>query len=283
VRLDRVSAATVACTHYYGCRFFGLTPPQPKAEESIRLVREAWAQGVIDNPANLADDRVWLFHGEQDKIVPDGAFDALSQLYSGLGVRQPNLGLATGAQRRAANHGVPVAKFSGTSQFPVRRCNEHAPPFVIECGFDAAELLLRHLHPQGFNEAADDQHRDGTLIAFDQTEFFNPGDERASLHRVGYVYLPKRCADESCRVHIAFHGCRQNVDSVHDDFVRDAGYNSVAASNGIVVLYPQVANSTANPNGCWDFWGYTGASYLSKDGPQMRAVKAMVDRLLGEL
>jgi poly(3-hydroxybutyrate) depolymerase len=57
----------------------------------------------------------------------------------------------------------------------------------------------------------------------------------------------------------------------------------VAASNGIIVLYPQVANSTANPNGCWDFWGYTGASYLSKDGPQMRAVKAMVDRLLGEL
>jgi hypothetical protein len=225
---------------------------------------------------------VWLFLGEQDKVVPDAAFDALLQLYSGLGVREPNLGLATATQRRAANHGMPIAAFSGTSQFPIRQCREHAPPFVIECGFDAADLLLRHLHPQGFNEPTDDQHRDGTLIAFDQTEFFNPGDEKASLHRVGYVYLPKRCASESCRVHIAFHGCRQNLDSVHDDFIRDAGYNAAAATNGIIILYPQAARSAVNPNGCWDFWGFTGASYRSKDGPQMRAVKGMADRLLGE-
>jgi len=70
------------------------------------------------------------------------------------------------------------------------------------------------------------------------------------------------------------------VESVHDDFIRDAGYNHWAASNRIVVLYPQVTTSAVNPNGCWDFWGYSGQNYVVQNGPQMRAVKAMVDRLL---
>jgi hypothetical protein len=48
------------------------------------------------------------------------------------------------------------------------------------------------------------------------------------------------------------------------------------------VLYPQVTRSAANPNRCWDFWGYTDpATYYGRSGPQMQAVKAMVDRLLG--
>jgi len=42
---------------------------------------------------------------------------------------------------------------------------------------------------------------------------------------VGYLYVPASCAAEQCRLHVAFHGCNQNVDSVYDDFIRDAGYN----------------------------------------------------------
>jgi poly(3-hydroxybutyrate) depolymerase len=87
-------------------------------------------------------------------------------------------------------------------------------------------------------------------------------------------------------LHVAFHGCRQNVDArgadrAHDDFVRDAGYNRWAAANRTVVLYPQTTESALNPNRCWDFWGYTGPDYRTRRGPQMRAVKNMVDRLLG--
>jgi poly(3-hydroxybutyrate) depolymerase len=82
-------------------------------------------------------------------------------------------------------------------------------------------------------------------------------------------------------LHVAFHGCKQDVVSVHDDFVRDAAYNRWAASNGIVVLYPQATASIPNPNACWDFWGYSGPGYYGQEGIQMRAVKAMVDRILG--
>src|SRR3954454_25087224 len=63
VPLDRVSAAVVACTHYYGDRYYGLQPTSPKAVDSVRLVREATDQGLIESPSNLANSRVWLFHG----------------------------------------------------------------------------------------------------------------------------------------------------------------------------------------------------------------------------
>ena len=290
VRLDRVSAATVACTHYYGSRYFGLRPSPPRPEDSVALVGKAADEGAIDDPSHLADDRVWLFHGREDDIVPITVMESLRSVYVSLGIREPKLkadwntpGRAANGEpeRRAADHGLPVARFTGQSAFPVRQCHEHAPPFVIECGFEAAEALLRHLHPGSFSEPSDDPHRDGTLIAFDQSEFFAPSDDRISMHRLGYLYLPKRCSGQECRLHVAFHGCRQDLDSVHDDFVRDGGYNRWAATNNMVVLYPQVTRSAANPNRCWDFWGYTDpSSYYGRSGPQMRAVKAMVDRLL---
>ena len=44
---------------------------------------------------------------------------------------------------------------------------------------------------------------------------------------------------------------------------------------------PRLKHHRGNPNGCWDFWGYTGQDYYSRDGKQMAAVKMMIDRLLG--
>jgi hypothetical protein len=50
----------------------------------------------------------------------------------------------------------------------------------------------------------------------------------------------------------------------------------VADANRLVILFPQVKASTINPDGCWDWWGYTGLDYLSKNAPQITAVWAMV-------
>jgi len=284
--LDWFSAALVACTRYSGDRFWGLRPDPPRVEDSLALVAEARRRGDIDDPAQLADDRVWLFLGERDAIVPEAVAAALRGLYEGLGVGGARLRVEAGDPRRPANHGMPVERFRGDSRFPRRDCSEHRPPFIVECGYDAAERLLRHLYPEGFNGAAADPHAAGTLAAFDQAEFFGRGGATAGLSGVGYVYVPAACAGGGCRLHVAFHGCRQNVDArgadrAHDDFVRDAGYNRWAAANRIVVLYPQATESALNPNRCWDFWGYTGLDYRTRSGPQMRAVKGMVDRLLG--
>jgi poly(3-hydroxybutyrate) depolymerase len=92
-----------------------------------------------------------------------------------------------------------------------------------------------------------------------------------------------------CRLHVAFHGCEQYVDKIHDLFFRDAGYNAWADANHIIVLYPQAApwlrladpsQITGNPKGCWDWWGYSGDDYLGQNGKQMRAVRGMIGRML---
>ena len=283
-RLDPLSAALVGCTHYYGSWFWGLRPRPPSAGDAAAAVETAYGAGDIDDPANLADDRVWLFHGLLDDVVPPAVAESLADLYRFLGVDAEALRVHSGDPERPASHGMPVDGFAGESRFPARGCDEHEPPFIIECGWDAAGLLLRHLHPDGFPDVPGDPHGSGSLTAFDQSAFFEPS-ETIGLSKVGYIYVPDVCGVEECRLHVAFHGCRQNADAqgaerVHDDFIRDAGYNRWAAAARIVVLYPQATETEANPNGCWDFWGYGGPGWRTKDGLQMRAVRAMIDRLL---
>ena len=119
----------------------------------------------------------------------------------------------------------------------------------------------------------------GQLVTFDQRPF----GEDAGLAAEGAVYVPAACrAGGGCRVHIAFHGCQQSRAAVGDAFVAGAGFAAWADTNKIVVLFPQVAPDVlVNPLGCWDWWGYTGFDYLTRDAPQVAAVHAMVARLAG--
>jgi hypothetical protein len=64
------------------------------------------------------------------------------------------------------------------------------------------------------------------------------------------------------------------------DFISDAGYNRWAAANRIFVLFPQATESAGNPRACWDFWGYSGDGWRTREGVQMRAIAAMIKRLL---
>jgi poly(3-hydroxybutyrate) depolymerase len=115
-------------------------------------------------------------------------------------------------------------------------------------------------------------------MAFDQQEFGG-----VSMGATGYAYVPASCASERCRVHVAFHGCRQGAEEIGERFVRDAGYNRWADTNRLIVLYPQAVARyvfwTFNPRGCWDWWGYSGSGYATRDAPQIRAVMAMVERI----
>jgi poly(3-hydroxybutyrate) depolymerase len=69
--------------------------------------------------------------------------------------------------------------------------------------------------------------------------------------------------------------------SIGTAFVVHAGYNEWADTNHLVVLYPQLIATTANPYACWDFWGYDGASFDTKTAAQMAATRAMVGFLAG--
>jgi poly(3-hydroxybutyrate) depolymerase len=85
-------------------------------------------------------------------------------------------------------------------------------------------------------------------------------------------------------VHIALHGCKQDSGDIDRRYVDDTGYNAWADTNRLIVLYPQTAPSPFlpfNPQACWDWWSYVNHadSYVTKSGPQIRTIKAMLDAL----
>jgi len=263
-------------------------PDQPDARESQGLAKQAHAEGAIDDPANLATSEVWLFHGANDDLVPGSTMDQLKAFYQLMGVPEANITVAPGPDAR---HGMPIKTLppEGAGQ----HCKPPDPSYLIQCDYGAAELLLSALYPAPPPVPASDSPR-GQIVGFDETEFFDATNPSASLNRVGYLYVPEACGNAApspatCRLHVAFHGCEQYVDRIHDLFVRDAGYNAWAEANHVIVLYPQAtpwlqpsdpSQLSANPQGCWDWWGYSGADYYGRDGKQMRAVRAMVDRVL---
>jgi hypothetical protein len=161
--------------------------------------------------------------------------------------------------------------------FPTRdaglACDQSEPPYIGRCGFDGAGELLTRLLPGG---AVAEAQASGELRRFDQNAL-RPDGQDAMLADSGYLYVPKACArGETCSLHIAFHGCQQNADAVGEAFVSDAGYNRWADALNLVVLYPQTRASLAplNPKACWDWWGYTGKDYDTRNGVQLRWLAA---------
>jgi poly(3-hydroxybutyrate) depolymerase len=120
----------------------------------------------------------------------------------------------------------------------------------------------------------------GDLVTFDQKPFTSSANG-AGMASDGAVYIPSACRkDKGCRVHVAFHGCGQNRAAVSDAFVSGTGFAAWADSNRLIILFPQAeADLAVNPLGCWDWWGYTGFQYLTRDAPQITAVHAMVTKL----
>lgn len=101
---------------------------------------------------------------------------------------------------------------------------------------------------------------------------------------VGYVYVPRQCAATGapkCRLHIFHHGCGgPGPNGFFINAVHHGGFNELADSNDIVMLYPAMSSwgSTHQTNaGCWDAYGQTGPDYATKRGVQMGNVKRMID------
>jgi poly(3-hydroxybutyrate) depolymerase len=284
----RVVAALAECTTFGRAEFkkqgWGF-PDQPQASDSQAAAARQQTAGKIDDPANLAGSRVWLFHGDKDTVVPQPTAEALNQFYQLMGVPAANIQVVAGPD---AQHGMPIdALASGATT----HCDPPEKSYLVKCDYGAAERLLPYLYPDA---AAQTPAAPGHIVRFDQTAFFDANDESASLNSFGYLYVPQACENDAqsaqrCRLHVAFHGCEQYAAKIHDLFAREAGYDSWADANNVVVLYPQAtkwiratdpSELSANPQGCWDWWGYTGKDYLGRDGTQMRAVRAMIGRLL---
>jgi poly(3-hydroxybutyrate) depolymerase len=251
-------------TAYYNCMKPGSFMPLPSLATLKTATDRLASDGRIDPTANLASGRAWLFTGTRDDTVARQVVEALQAFYGAYKTASVLVG------DKPAGHAM-VTEDAGNKDCGVTRS-----PFINDCHYDAAGALLQYLAGPLAPPAASPA---GRLQTFDQKPF---GGYDISMGDEGYVYIPKDCETQRCRVHVAFHGCLQGKDAVDDTFAREAGYNRWADTNRIIVLYPQATARwwwVYNPNGCWDWWGYTGAQYHTKDGAQIRAVMAMLKRL----
>jgi len=232
----------------------------------VEYARAAAAAGKIDALSNLNNDRVWIFHGALDSIVHQDDSIAAADFYTGL-VSEDAVTLVTD---------VPVVHGMATlASGPP--CDTFGAPFLNACDYDTAGEILKTLHGDLHGRTSGG----GELLMIEQ-----PGFDAAEMLQQAYLYVPASCAGgATCGVHVALHGCAQSSAYVGDAFAAGAGFNEWADANALLILYPQVASSKIapmNPNGCWDWWGYTGEDYATRDGAQIKVIKATLDAIAGQ-
>ena len=254
-------------TALYNCMKPGRWTPVPAVSVLTAQAELLAASRAIDATSNLARSQAWLFTGGADHTVDPAVVHALRDFYAAY---KAKVILVANAQ---AGRGM-VTERAGNA------CDASESPFIVHCNYDAARELLRFLLGALAPPVA---KASGRLIAFDQRRYAGDDARGLAMDDTGFVYVPERCAKERCRVHVAFHGCRQGAAEIGERFVREAGYNRWADTNALVIVYPQAIKRYSplvfNPRGCWDWWGYTGPAHHMQRAPQIRAVMAMLDRL----
>ncbi len=262
-----------------GTGVFGAFFGPPDVHYSVAATHREATADTIDDPAYLSEAKVWLFSGANDEKIPREVVESLEAYYTTF-LSPDNIVFVNHPK---ANHAMITDDFGNG-------CDVDGTPYINDCDLDAANALLMHIY--GPDPLAPSAAESGLLatMAFDQTEFFEASDNSVSMHTMGHIYVPANCAAGSrCRLHVAFHGCQQYQDKIGDAFYSGAGYNEVAETNNIIVLYPQTTawsesflyGYRENPNGCWDWWGYSGDNFSRRAGKQVRAVAKMINVLTG--
>lgn len=242
---------------------WGIPDPQWLASRAGQLAQ----QNRIDPVASVRQDRIYLFSGRDDHTVAPAIVAAARDFYLAIGVKEDRITLI---DTLPAGHAF-VTEDQGLA------CDETGSPYIVNCNYDMAGAMLGQFYGELKPKA---QKPAGDVITFDQGEFV----EDLTSHGMadsGAVYISPECREAAgCRVHIAFHGCNQSSASVGDAFITQSGFLAWADTNRLIVLFPQVSSTPANPQACWDWWGYTGRQFLTRDAPQIVAVRRMLMRLV---
>lgn len=245
-------------------------PVYPVAAPLVSVTTSWAASGAIDATTNLATQKIWLFNGYNDGVVKKGVSDALYDFYAAF----------NGSANIFYKDNIRAAHSQVTDGYG-QACDATGGNFVNNCGYDAAGQILQHIY--GKLNPRNTGALTGAIQEFSQSEFHAGDTWTIGMSHYGYAYVPASCAaQQPCKVHVAFHGCKQYATAIGSDYYANAGYNQWADSNNLIVLYPQTVATTLtplNPNGCWDWWGYTDSNYAKKSGKQIGVVRAMLDRL----
>ncbi|MEN0057231.1 MAG: prolyl oligopeptidase family serine peptidase [Bdellovibrio sp.] len=242
-------------------------PQGINSEVQINKAQELAKTGSIDPLSNLKNHKIYLYASPKDSVIHPGNSEKLIEFYNAF--TSPNNIVYESSIDSA--HGFPTLN-SGV------RCQFAMLPWILKCNFDTAGEMLNHLYGSlSARGAMIDSH----LSKFSQKDFGGPA---TPLYKEGWIYVPKFCSDGGvCKLHMALHGCQMNPSYIQDKFATLGGYNEWAEANNIIVLYPQSEKIPGdNPYACWDWFGFTGADYVTQSGSQMKALYHMILKVQGK-
>lgn len=206
----------------------------------------------IDDYSNLSGSKVFILDGTNDHTVNPKVGQANEDLYKKLGAA------VVSNYKIQEGHGMPTLNTGVT-------CSATQSPYINKCNYNGAYEALKYLYGDSIVV--------GTT--YDKSRIKKIAQKAPTGSSMGpsaYAYVPAACESADCAIHVVFHGCAQTVDDISMQYVETTGYNEVAEANGIIMLYPQAKKNMllpSNPNGCWDWWGYTNGNYAVKSGNQM--------------
>ncbi|MEM8553575.1 MAG: poly(3-hydroxybutyrate) depolymerase [Pseudomonadota bacterium] len=266
----------------------------PDVDKLVALAKET---PDIDKLDNLAGQRLYIFTGTKDRVVNQHAVRTTVEFYKELGVDPNHIEFV---QDVPAGHSIITMNPEDSD------LDKNQPPYINRGTFIQSHDILDQIYDHKLAPAAD--HAEGDLIRFDQSEFYGHAPSQASMAPFAYAYIPSQVRDKAEKaigVHIVMHGCKQGYDYTNfvngkadilnqppygDRYITTTGYMEKGEANNIILLFPQVGgddnNAVQNPDGCWDWWGYSSQDehdpdYYSQKAVQIHAIYKMLKQLGG--
>lgn len=225
-------------------------------------VRNTADTGFIDPVIGLSNARVWLYSATNDSVIAPTVVKKNAELYKRFLINSTSIQTVF---EHEGEHAVPTDNYGNA-------CDYLGCPYMNNCGYNAAEAAFRFLYDTPLSRST------GVLYSVNQTAYSGGSyDPIWGLAQTGYLWIADGCLTRRCRLHIHFHGCLQNYETIGLDYIYGAGFSGW---NDLVVFYPQAIENALNPNGCWDWWGYSGPAYASNLGVQTSIIWKIVQDLI---
>ncbi|EQC47185.1 hypothetical protein [Bacteriovorax sp. Seq25_V] len=236
-------------------------------DDLLGEIKDLEDRGLIDPISNLNNDKVLIINGKRDHTVRERVSHSAANLYKMLGVKKVEFN-----NKLDIAHTFPTLSKGNECQ------SDSSSPFISACNIDGAKMALKKFYnlKSGRSEAQMDRFFQMDQWALTPSSFY-------FMARHATAYVPKACETKSCNLHVSFHGCKQTRLDIGDQFFKEVGLAEWAEKNNIVVLFPQTLPNfigLSNPNGCWDWWGYSGPNFHNKLGPQIKSVYNLVLELI---
>jgi hypothetical protein len=241
-------------------------------------------KGLIDPIENLSKQKVLIYQGKSDSVVNPSMASQLK-----------NFRTHFKASEIKEIYGVGAHNFPSKSKKAID-CQSQKPPYVGNCDLDLAGEILEFLAPKS----------NGRVTG--EVKVYTVSQETSSLPdsiaQYGYVVSSDLCLKfpDRCHMHVALHGC-QMTDYFDPDFhkafennvvvrgvnfkpdnskramgmwlrqfIELAGWKEAIKNKPLMVVFPQTyiseKNYPFNPSGCWDWYGWTGSGYSTKQGQE---------------